>query len=127
MISDKERQKFLSARHSADMQSDNWLSKSIRPLSLLILLFLETLIVVLSALGYSVDTAITTQLGALLMGAFGFYVNSRRLEKVATIKASSEEKKSRMETKAMIKEKRKLSRHQRKIERRKIKTQNGFG
>ena len=79
----EERNKTLSDRHEQDMNSDNRLSKSIRPMTLLILLGLELIVVVLSAMGKTVDQTIVIQLGVLLSGAFGFYFNSKKAERVA--------------------------------------------
>jgi len=87
--SSEERQATLSERHTMDMSSDSWLSKSIRPLVLVVLLILQVLIVVLSAFGLHVDIAIITQHGVLLTGAFSFYFNSRKAEKVAAQNAKA--------------------------------------
>lgn len=108
--SSQERQKTLSDRHSADMGSDNWLSKSIRPLVLLTLLFLQVLIVVLSAFGKHVDIAIVSQHGVLLTGAFSFYFSSRKAEKVAAQNAKANIELEKIKTK-----------HDNKIELKKIK------
>ena len=95
----EERQATLSERHTADMASDSWLSKSIRPLVLVVLLLLQILIVVLSAFGLHVDVAIVTQHGVLLTGAFGFYFNSRKAEKVAAQNAKANIRLEKIRTK----------------------------
>lgn len=106
----EERQATLSERHKVDMASDSWLSKSIRPLVLVVLLLLQVLIVVLSAFGLHVDIAIITQHGVLLTGAFSFYFNSRKAEKVAAQNA-----------KANIQLEKIRTRHSQKIERKQVK------
>lgn len=109
--SGEERQKALTERHDNDMKSDNWLSKSIRPLSLLVLLCLEILIVLLNAFGYNVSVEITAQIGLLLLSAFGFYFNSKKAERIAdkNVKANI----------AIEKEKAKVVKKDERIERRK--------
>ena len=106
----EERQKTLSDRHANDMQSDNWLSKSIRPLALLILLGLQIVIVALSAFGYHVDMAIVVQHGTLLMTAFGFYFSSRKAEKIAAQRAKSEISIKELEAKQTRRERRRAIR-----------------
>ncbi|MDB4302989.1 hypothetical protein N9936_01285 [bacterium] len=113
----EERQKTLSDRHANDMQSDNWLSKSIRPLALLILLGLQIVIVALSAFGFHVDMAIVVQHGTLLMTAFGFYFSSRKAEKIAAQKAKSEINIKELEAKTAFKQSRR--------DRRRNKNSNG--
>jgi len=108
--SGEERQTTLSERHAQDMASDSLLSKSIRPLVLVVLLILQVLIVVLSAFGLHVDIAIVTQHGVLLTGAFSFYFNSRKAEKVAAQNA-----------KANIQLEKIRTRHDHKIERKQIR------
>lgn len=117
-LSEQEKQEQLSSRHERDMNSDNWLSKSIRPLVLLILLGLEILIVLLSAFGYSVDQAIIVQIGVLLSGAFGFYFSSRKSEKVAAQNAKANVEMERMRTKHDMKMERKELKASRKAARR---------
>lgn len=85
----EERQQTLTTRHEKDMNSDNWLSKSIRPLVLLILMALQCFVVVASAFDLHVDSMIVGQLGTLLLGAFGFYFSSRKAEKVAAQNAKA--------------------------------------
>jgi len=68
----------LTERLKADMQSDSWLSKNIRPMSLIFLLVLfATQVYVKNG-----DLAITS---TLLKTVFSFYFGSRGLEKAFTI------------------------------------------
>ncbi len=124
-LSGEEKEQQLTGRHERDMNSDNWLSKSIRPLTLLCLMVLQILMVILSSLGYHVDETIVIQHGVLMSGAFGFYFNSRKAEKVAAqnakanielekIKTKQEVKKERKELKASLRAKRRFERKQEK-------------
>ena len=122
--SGEERSKTLTARHAADMGSDNWLSKSIRPLSLLILLGLQCFVVVFSAFGHHVDSVIVGQLGTLLLGAFGFYFNSKKIERVAAQNAKANVDIEKLKSKHGIKQERKQLRHDRKMERRRFEDQD---
>jgi hypothetical protein len=73
-------------RHAADMQSDSWLSKNIRPLTLVYLLGIFTVLALadsISVLDFEVAPHYVSLLEALLLAAFGFYFVSRGVEKVA--------------------------------------------
>lgn len=71
----------LTKRLQADMQSDSWLSKNVRPLVLIFLLVLYTAFAGFS-IAYSIDPAYIEMLKQMLMAAFGFYFVSRGIEKV---------------------------------------------
>ena len=71
----------LTKRLQADMQSDSWLSKNIRPMVLVFLLVVYTVFAGFS-LSYSIDPAYVDMLKQMLMAAFGFYFVSRGIEKV---------------------------------------------
>lgn len=88
----EERQKTLTERQKIDMESDNWLSKSIRPITVLVLLFLEILIVILSAFGHKIPDEILIQHGTLLASSIGFYFYSKKSERVATRNADANAK-----------------------------------
>lgn len=77
---DKER----TERLKADMSSDSWLSKNIRPMVLVYLLGVFTIFATTSAV-YNIDTAYVEMLKEMLQMAFGFYFVSRGLEKVTDI------------------------------------------
>lgn len=121
----EERQATLTLRHKHDMNSDNWLSKSIRPISLLVLLALQIAIVILSAFSYNVDPVIVGQHGILLSAAFGFYFSSRKAEKVAAQNAKASIEVEKIKVKSDIRQQRKELRHQRRLERRKSREQDG--
>ena len=74
----------ISARHAADMRSDSWLSKNIRPMTLVYLM------VVVSACAFTdgnigqfkINPAYVKLFESLLLVAFAFYFGSRGMEKV---------------------------------------------
>ena len=77
----------LTKRQEADMGSDSWLSKNIRPLSLIALFFAYIIFAVMSAFGINTNDNYTMLLGQWGQLAFGFYFGSRGLEKIAEIRA----------------------------------------
>lgn len=77
-------QKAVSERWQADMASDSWLSKNIRPLTLVYILTAYLLFAIASAFGISVNSAYVTLLGdwgQLIMLA---YFGGRTAEKIAS-------------------------------------------
>jgi hypothetical protein len=90
-------------RHGADMASDNWLSKNIRPGSLIFLLFVVSLLAVTDGnvqwsyevveagvpstktWEFVIESEYIQLFKVLLVMAFGFYFTSRGVEKVADI------------------------------------------
>jgi len=113
--SGEERQKQLSSRHRVDMSSDSWLSKNIRPLTLIFLMLCEAGIIVAGILGKTIDLAITSQIGLLLFGAFGFYFNSKKGERIMEKRIEGAAKIERIRVDAQIKEKRKNKRLERRL------------
>jgi len=90
----------LTTRHKNDMQSDNWLSKSIRPLTLLIFVSLQIFIIVASSYNIKFEPTIIAQHGLMTMTALGFYFRSRQIEKIAkeNVKGNIELEKQREKT-----------------------------
>lgn len=76
----------LTERHKADMMSDSWLSKNIRPLILASLLFLWFLIIGVAFFGIAIPEAYIYSVSGMTGTAFSFYFGSRGFEKVASIK-----------------------------------------
>ena len=81
---EQEAQKEVSARWEADMKSDAWLPKNIRPLTLI---FLTTVFVILSVfdgnLGeFSIGEAYVPVYQTLLMTVYAAYIAGRSIEKV---------------------------------------------
>jgi uncharacterized membrane protein (DUF106 family) len=83
----------LTKRQQADMGSDSWLSKNIRPLSLIALFFAYIIFAVMSAFGINTNDNYTMLLGQWGQLAFGFYFGSRGLEKIAEIRAKKNKSK----------------------------------
>ena len=89
---DINEQNNVSERWKADLASDSWLSKNIRPMSLIAIFTGYFLFAMMSAFGYEANEAYVTLLGNWGMLVFGAYFGSRSLEKVAQMKYKAEEK-----------------------------------
>tara|TARA_Y100001938_G_scaffold137869_1_gene202651 strand:- start:378 stop:770 length:393 start_codon:yes stop_codon:yes gene_type:complete len=81
---DIQMQKEVSARWSQDMNSDSWLSKNVRPLTLV---FLTFIFVILSFFdgnvgGFEVSKEYIPVYQTLLMVVYGAYFAGRSIEKV---------------------------------------------
>ncbi|HQR96642.1 MAG TPA: hypothetical protein PLF09_08610, partial [Thiotrichales bacterium] len=72
----------LTKRLEADMQSDSWLSKNVRPLVLIFLLVMYTVFAGISIGENNINPVYADMLKDMLMAAFGFYFVSRGIEKV---------------------------------------------
>jgi len=75
-----KEQEQLTKRMQLDVQSDSWLSKNVRPLTLVYLMLLFTL-----AFFRDVPEQTLQLLQSLLMTVFVFYFGSRTLEKITKI------------------------------------------
>ena len=94
--SGEERQEALSHRHEMDMINGTWLTKNVRPLTLLSLLFYwVVLIPVLASFGIEVGTSVINSVEMLSLAAFTFYFGSKGFEKVQVIKARAERRAKR--------------------------------
>ena len=82
---DTAEQQELTKRHEADMASDSWLSKNIRPVMLIALFVAYVGFALASVFDLDTKTAYVDLLGQWGMLAFGFYFGSRGAEKVAEI------------------------------------------
>ena len=71
-----EEQKQITERHKNDMLSDSWLSKNIRPATLIYLLVLYTI-----AFFQTLPEGVLEMLNNLLMAVFAFYFGGRTLDK----------------------------------------------
>lgn len=80
-----KQQQELTKRHGADMASDSWLSKNIRPLALIALVGGYFVFATGSAFGVQVTEAYVELLGQWGMLAFSFYFGSRGMEKIAQV------------------------------------------
>lgn len=77
-------QKGVSDRWSADMSSDSWLSKNIRPLTLIYLLTAYLIFAVLDGFHFNIAEVYVTLLGQWGMLVMGAYFGGRTAEKIAT-------------------------------------------
>jgi len=82
---DIKEQEELSKRHVADMASDSWLSKNIRPMTLIAILGGYFIFAMMSAFGYDANQNYVELLGQWGMLIFSFYFGSRGAEKIAKI------------------------------------------
>ena len=85
IAADTAEQQELTKRHEADMASDSWLSKNIRPMMLIALFVAYVGFALASVFDFDTKTAYVDLLGQWGMLAFGFYFGSRGAEKVAEI------------------------------------------
>ena len=84
MQAEAQAQEQVTRRWEADMKSDNWLSKNIRPL---ICLFLTFIFVVLSIFhgnlgNFSIDESYIPIYQTLLITVYGAYFAGRSIEKI---------------------------------------------
>lgn len=77
----------LTKRLEADMASDSWLSKNIRPMTLIAILGGYFIFAGLSAAGIQVNEAYVKLLGEWGMLIMSFYFGGRTLEKIIDMKA----------------------------------------
>ena len=75
----------LTERTKADMMSDSWLSKNIRPLALIVLSLCFFIMNVLSYFKIDTSDKIMSIIENLLLMVFGFYFGGRSLEKVGSM------------------------------------------
>ena len=78
----------LTKRHQADMASDSWLAKNIRPVMLIALFTAYVVFATASIWDFETKTAYVELLGQWGMLAFSFYFGSRGMEKIAEIWAN---------------------------------------
>jgi hypothetical protein len=83
---DVSEQHDLTARLQADMGSDSWLSKNIRPLTLVFILITYTVFGLMSAWDVEVNNNYVELLGQWGMLIMSFYFGGRTLEKIMGVK-----------------------------------------
>lgn len=76
----------LTKRHEADMASDSWLSKNIRPMTLVFILFVYSAFATMSAWDIEVNNNYVELLGQWGMLIMSFYFGGRTLEKIMDMK-----------------------------------------
>jgi uncharacterized membrane protein (DUF106 family) len=79
----------LTKRQSADMMSDSWLSKNIRPMTLIFILMTYTTFGMMSAWDIEVNNNYVELLGQWGMLIMSFYFGGRTLEKVMEMKKNA--------------------------------------
>lgn len=83
----------LTKRQAADMGSDSWLSKNIRPMTLIAILGGYFTFAMLSAFDIETNRAYVELLGQWGMLIMSFYFGGRTLEKIIDAKAKKDESK----------------------------------
>jgi uncharacterized membrane protein (DUF106 family) len=77
----------LTKRQSADMASDSWLSKNIRPMTLIFILVAYTIFAMMSAFDIDTNQKYVELLGQWGMLIMSFYFGGRTLEKIMDMKS----------------------------------------
>ena len=76
-----------SDRWKADMSSDSWLSKNVRPLTLVYILSAYLALAIMDGTGFHIAESYVTLLGQWGMLVMGAYFGGRTLEKLADMRA----------------------------------------
>ena len=78
-----QMEKEISSRWNADMKSDSWLSKNVRPLVLVFLVIATVLLIFIDAgaINFTVEAKWTDLLQLVLITVIGAYFGGRTLEK----------------------------------------------
>jgi uncharacterized membrane protein (DUF106 family) len=82
----------VTKRAQADMASDSWLSKNIRPMTLIFILFGYFVFAMMSAFGNNANEKYVELLGQWGMLVMSFYFGGRTLEKIMDMKAKNDPK-----------------------------------
>jgi hypothetical protein len=82
----KNEDNNVSNRWDADMASDSWLSKNIRPMSLIAIFMGYFLFAMMSAFGYNANESYVNLLGQWGMLIMGAYFGGRTIEKLAEMR-----------------------------------------
>jgi hypothetical protein len=80
----------LTERLKADMGSDSWLSKNIRPMALIAILSGYFVFAMMSAFGHDANASYVELLGQWGMLIMSFYFGGRTLEKIIGMKKKGE-------------------------------------
>ena len=100
-----ELRKMAFDAHTADMLSDNKLSKLVRPLTHLTLLYAKVLEFIVSMFGLNLKAELSEQLSYLLGVSMIFYFGSKALERQQEKKSFAEIKMNNDRNEAILKEK----------------------
>jgi hypothetical protein len=93
IAADTAEQQELTKRQQADMASDSWLSKNIRPGTLVFILFVYSAFAMMSAWDIEVNNNYVELLGQWGMLIMSFYFGGRTLEKIMDMKRAKNESK----------------------------------
>tara|TARA_R100001443_G_scaffold12076_3_gene21560 strand:+ start:849 stop:1241 length:393 start_codon:yes stop_codon:yes gene_type:complete len=79
-----EMEKNITARWEADLKSDSWLSKNVRPMTLVFLIVCTMLLIFIDAgaINFNVKDSYVDLLQLVLITVIGAYFGGRSLEKV---------------------------------------------
>jgi hypothetical protein len=88
----KTEQNNLTQRQQADMASDSWLSKNIRPMTLVYILVAYLMLAILDASVLDIADAFVELLGQWGMLVMSFYFGGRTLEKIMDMKNNNKGK-----------------------------------
>jgi uncharacterized membrane protein (DUF106 family) len=86
MQADIAEQQELTKRQQADMASDSWLSKNIRPMTLIAILLGYFTFAMMSAFGIETNKSYVELLGQWGMLIMSFYFGGRTIEKIMDMK-----------------------------------------
>ena len=81
LAADADDRTNVTERWRIDVTGDNWLSKNVRPMTLVYLIILFTVNIILSACKVEIDAYSLTTLRILLLTVFGAYFGDRMLQK----------------------------------------------
>ena len=87
IAADTAEQQELTKRAQADMASDSWLSKNIRPMTLIFILVFYVVFAMMSAGGVETNQKYVELLGQWGMLIMSFYFGGRTLEKIMDMKS----------------------------------------
>jgi uncharacterized membrane protein (DUF106 family) len=86
---DINEQQELTKRQQADMASDSWLAKNIRPMTLIAIISGYFVFAMMSAFDYDTNTNYVELLGQWGMLIMSFYFGGRTLEKIVDMKSKN--------------------------------------
>jgi uncharacterized membrane protein (DUF106 family) len=92
MQADMQEQGELTKRQENDMRSDSWLSKNIRPMTLIAILAGYFIFAMMSAFDLDTNEKYVELLGQWGMLIMSFYFGGRTLEKIIDMKSKSVDK-----------------------------------
>jgi uncharacterized membrane protein (DUF106 family) len=87
---DTAEQQELTKRQQADMASDSWLSKNIRPMTLIFILAAYFVFAMMSAFDNNANEKYVELLGQWGMLIMSFYFGGRTLEKIMDMRAKKD-------------------------------------